>query len=492
MSYEEPEVRFPAPDFLRAGPPVAVRDLHRQASEKWARVVVVCPRQREGARELRYDFVRKGPFTLPLAVRRAGVDLGSKDAWRFFTHPYSVFPPDAAFYNVPGPACLGARLFVRGAEGVRLYDEVGANLEGAERVVEDFAGALGVLRQRALSEGDARHPLAPDLLETDTELLLLFHLFTSLLKSSTPLRVLAEVYRMLQRPTLRNFAWDLFDEREQALMQAVTEGDEGELTRSPIRFRVDESDFTQITDVTDARGRQAILELLQEWEAFEAQHKDRLAELALGIQEQEGKLEAIKARVRELQQAPERRGLTALFARDKTKALRELKAEAVVVIRAKRKLEDAFAEIPGYERVRGLSDRVKGFEKLIASVYGLARDMDDYNVSRAEVGALQSLAWDRVLSPDEETSKSGWRAYDLRLRAELLPKVLMTHAISAYVLRRPEALRGQASRRNLERVNLLARRLIEYFRAVRYGSKSTFGEEFDSTWGQVIAIEERL
>jgi len=496
MTYQEPDVSFPPPEFVRRGPPTSVRDMDRQDKEKWGRVVVVHPRTEETADGVRHDFVKKGPFTLPLAVRREGVDLGSKEAWAFFTHPYTVFPEDATFYNVEGKGCLGARLFVRGQEGVRLYDEVGANLGGSETVVDTFQGALGVLRHRVLGEGNLGDPLAADLLATDIDLLQVFHLFTYLLRTSAPLKTLRELYGLFSKPTLHNFAWELFSERERDLMRALQAGGENEgheeLKRSPIRFRVDRDDFTRITDVQDAQGTQAILGLLSEWEAFQEAHRDRMAELAVGIQEQEAVLAAIKQEVRTLQKEPERRGLTALFARNKVKAINELKAKAVVAIRAKRALEAAFDEIPGYERMKGLSDRVKGFEATVESVYGLARDMGDHNVDRADVSALRTLVLDRVLGEDEDEAKKALRAYDLRLRAELLPKVLRTHDLSAYLLRRPDALRGKVSRRNIARVNTLARFLIEYFRSVRYGSKSTFGEEFDATWGQVIGLEGQI
>ena len=112
------EASFPPADFVRRGPPVSVRDLERKKREKWSRVVVVSPRPQETSERVRHDFVSKGPYTLPLAVLRDDVDAGDKFAWQFFTHPFSVFPEDSCFYNVPGKGCLGARLFVRAPEGL--------------------------------------------------------------------------------------------------------------------------------------------------------------------------------------------------------------------------------------------------------------------------------------------------------------------------------------------------------------------------------------
>src|SRR5581483_5458611 len=69
------------------------------------------------------------------AVRRPGTDLGIRDAWIFFSHPYAVFPKDAVFWNAPRTqkGVLEARLVERNDAGFCLYDEVGANIV-ADRV----------------------------------------------------------------------------------------------------------------------------------------------------------------------------------------------------------------------------------------------------------------------------------------------------------------------------------------------------------------------
>ena len=67
----------------------------------------------------------------------------------------------------------------------------------------------------------------------------------------------------------------------------------------------------------------------------------------------------------------------------------------------------------------------------------------------------------------------------------------MAYAISAYVLRRSDALPGGNSRGNVKRINRIAFDLIDYFRESRYGDK-TVGEVFDETWGQSEALEARL
>ena len=492
------EARYPPAEFVRGGPPHDVRELHRQKTEKWARVVLVFPRPEDTPDRTRYDFVSKGPFTLPMAVVREGVDRGSRDAWQFFTHPYAVFPEDAAYFNVPGEGCLGARLFVRTPQGVQLYDEVGAGLPGSEFVADSYQGALGVLRRRVLEDPrrSAEVSFAPDLLETDIDLLEVFHLSTLLLRTHTPGDVLNRLYRLFRKPTVHDFAWSIFDEEEQDLMRGLREGRVNP-EDAVARFRVNEEDFTKITDVRDASGRQAILELLSEWQAFEAQHAERLHELGLGIQREEQQLEEIKARVRELQQQGKtkkdtRSGLSRLFGRNPKSELTELKGEAVRALRAKREHEAAFDQIPGYGQVRGLTDRVQGFQASIAEIHRLARDLSEHNVDRELLESLRALVRDKVLSESPEEALQGHRAYGLRLRAEVLPRLLTTYSTSAYVLRRPDALRATTpSFRSVRRINTLARHLIEYFRYVRYGQK-TLGEAFDEGWGQVLQLEARL
>ncbi|RMG11568.1 MAG: hypothetical protein D6731_15370 [Planctomycetota bacterium] len=493
MEQSDSESHFPPVDLVRRGPPVDARGLSRQGAEKWARVMLVVPRPLETSERVRYDFVEKGPITLPLAVRREGTDAGSKDAWLFFTHPHTVFPADATFYNVPGRGCLGARLACHGNDGVRLYDEVGAGLPRSERVADSFAGALGVLRQRVL--GEMKEPsdseLARDMLELDLDLLELFNLTVDLLRAENPLRALSELYPHLLKPSVHHFAWDAFDEREHDVMRALADGERSSLREMSSAFRVIRRDFTRVADVRDARGRQAILELLQEYEAFEREHAETLADLGRRIQAEEERLAEVRAKVRQLQRSEEQSSRVGRLLSRRRNTLRMLRAEAVKALRAKRELEARYHQIPGYERLEGLTRRVQGFEAEIRRVFELARDMVEHTVSRDELDALRALVEEKILSEDPAAVRAGYRQYSLRLRAEVLPKLLMTYSLSAYVLRRPDALVGEASRRNVLRINDLAHRLIEYFRYVRYG-KSTLGDAWDETWGQVVALEARL
>jgi hypothetical protein len=498
------EAVFPSAEFVRRGPPVTIRDVDRKKREKWSRVVVVMPRPEETPERIRYDFVQKGPFTLPLAVRRTEEQgQGRADAWQFFTHPYAVFPPDACFFNVSGNGCLGSRLFVRAPEGVRLYDEVGANLRESEFVSESYPGALGVLRQRVLGgppETALASPYLVDLLELDVDLLELFYLSTLLLKSGQPAKILERIHEQLARPTLRSFARDSFSEQEQALMRAVAEGSANEVLFSELRVR--EVDLVQVTDVVDGKGKQIVAELTREFTAFEEEHKDELTNLSLQIQEHDQLLEQIKSQVKVLQRAKKedkiKRGISgmfkrsALFGKSKTEQINELKAEAVKSLRAKRELEKAMEEIPGYSRVRGLTDRVQGFQDSVATIHEMARNMVDHNVARGQLNGLRALIREKVAAGNEAEAKKALRTYTLRLRAEILPRILAAYSISAYVLRRPDAIRRDSrSAANVQRINRLAQSLIEYFRYVRYGNKD-LGEAYDSGWGQVVQLENQL
>lgn len=491
----EPEETFPAPDFVRRGPPVGVRELERASQEKWAKVVAVQAEAEVSASgRRRHNFVAKGPYTLPMAIRRPGSDLGSRDAWQFYTHPYSVFPQDVAFYNQPGKGVLGARLHVRGKGGVRLYDEVGAGLPDSEMVTESFFGAMGVIRHRALGKGDPAAAYARDLLELDLDVLELFRLTGLLMRPQNPLGALREINALLIKPSLRQAVEDVFDKDDLDAVDALATSEHMDAVQASAvaaRFRVDESDFSTIADVRDAKGRQAISELLREFQSFEAKHGDRIRELSLGIAEAEAKLDMVKQRILHMQREEASKSrFTKLFSRSQ-QSINELKGEGVHAIRTRRALEAAFDEIPDYHLVKGLTERVQGFQDMIKSIYRLAGTFYEHNVTDAQLKNMRQIVSQKVDSGDPEQVKAGYKSYDLRLRADVLPRVLQTFSLSAYVLRRSDALSRGTSLKNVQRLNKLARHLIEYFRYVRYGPKM-LGEAYDETWGQVIALEERL
>jgi len=485
---------FASPDFVRAGPPVSVKELDRVGREKWSRVVCLVPEARSGKG---HTFAARGPYIIPLAHLRAGADRGSKDAWRFFTHPAKVFPPEAAFFNAPAaPAsrgCLGARLAAKTPGGWRLYDEVGAQIEGSEPVAESHAGALGVLRHRALGGAQPLEPAwAPDILELDLGLLELFRLLGALLSANDPRPVALDVLALLGSPGLERFAGEVFDEEDRSALQAVAaaEGlDVVALRATARRFRVDLLDFAKIVEVKDGRGRQAIAELLEEYNAFEAQHGPKIRELAEQIAAADVELAAVKQKILQLQKDEANRSrITKMFSRG-GQSLAELKAAGVHAIRTKRALEASYAEIPGYDRLRGLSDRVKRFQADVQAVHALAGKLVELNVGQPQLRIMKELA--AKVTGKDDAARAALKAYDLRMRADVLPRVLHAYSLTAYVLRRPDALSRGHSLRSVQRVNTLARHLVEYFRFARYGPK-TLGEAFDESWGQVLQLEARL
>ena len=479
-------------NLVRRGPIRDVRNMDQARREKWARVTMVVPEQVDTPLGQRYQVVTRGPSTLPMGIRREGSDAGSRDAWIFFTHKYQYFDREATFYNVAGEGCLGARLSVRGETGLLLYDEVGANLKGSERVTESFHSALGVLRARALSpEGRETLPYAVDMLRLDLDLLEAYRLSTLLLQTQSPQRVLVDLHGLLQNPSVRAFAYDAFDDDDRETLADAAEGDADLVEVRALRFRVEEGDFTQIADVMDKRGRQVIIDLLHEWETFEQEQGPKVRELSAGIAQCEANLAAIKERVRELQEERAKRGrITRLF-RGGAKEFNELKAEAVRNIRQKRELEQSFDQIPGYDRLQGLTGRIESFQSTIRRIYRLSRELFDYNVTSTQINNLRKLVETKIDQPDPDQRRAGFKQYDLRLRAEILQRVLLTYSMSSYILRRPDALTGGHSLHNVKRINYLARNLIEYFGSCRYGNK-TLGDAYEETWGQVIGLEARL
>lgn len=476
--------RFPTPDFVRAGPPVDLKELDRLEREKWGRVMLVVP-ERAGTTGP-FELAMRGPYTIPLAVRREGVGLGSKDAWVFFSHPTGVFPPDAAYWNVSGRSCLGVRLCERTPRGVRLWDEVGAGLPAAEPVSDGLAGALGVLRKRAFAGMPTLWSL--DLVDLELDLLEVLRLSALLLRSNTPRVVAKDLLGLLARPTIKAFCEGCHDPEDLATMRALIEG-QGDAEAHAVALRARPEDFTRAVDVRDKEGKQVVAVLLEEYEAFQREHGVKLGELGAGIHAAESRLAAIKLEVRRLQSEAAAQGRVSRFFSRTTDTLRELRAEAIQCLRTMRELEAAYHQIPGYDKLQGLTGRVQSFQASLDRVQTLTRELFDHAVAQAQLGALRGL---RSQTGDPEGSRAGLRGYDLRLRAEVLPRLMSLYACTAYVLRRPDALPpGRPTRRKVAGINRLVANLIELFRSVRWGTK-TMGDAFDETWGQVLKIEQQL
>src|SRR5579883_1329014 len=191
------EVAYPTADHIHRGPPDPQKDPARARDEKWTRVVGIVPVPRDTDKGQRWELQTKGPISIPMAVRRKGTDIGSKDAWIFFTHPHAIFHPDSVYFNAPRvPGTLEARLCERSEQGFRLYDEVGAGF-AADRVTGSYAAALGVFRARVFAKG-FEGPYARELVRFEIDLLECFRLLTLCLQTRSPINALAELDRLLR------------------------------------------------------------------------------------------------------------------------------------------------------------------------------------------------------------------------------------------------------------------------------------------------------
>src|SRR5690606_1730890 len=104
-----------------------------------------------------------------------------------------------------------------------------------------------------------------DLLDLDLRVLELFRLTTLLMRPQNPLGALRELHAILQEPSLRWCVEDVFERDELDAVEALATSERMDAVQAAAvatRFRVDEGDFTQIADVRDEKGRQAISELL--------------------------------------------------------------------------------------------------------------------------------------------------------------------------------------------------------------------------------------
>ena len=475
---------YPTADLVRRGPPDLKTSPERARSEKWCRVFGIVPRPRE---KDRYEFVPRGPVAMPMAIRRKGVDLGSKDAWVFFTHPWVVFHEDATFWNAKGGprGVLEARLAQRTDQGFRLYDEVGAGFV-ADRVTQGYPAALGVLRARHLGKG-AFGPYALELNRLEIDLLECFRLLTLCLQTRSPINALAELDKLLAQPNVRHFTRDIFDEHDLGIIKkfgALRRG--GTLTEVTGRFRVDEAHFVQTADVKDGHGRQLVVDLIKEWEGFEKTHGPTVERLGTEIAQCERDSRKLALEIEREKDEVAEEGKLTRFLTNRGKVMKKLEHDRGALQEREKALRAEFDAIPGYDRVKGLSAQIEGFKGIVDGVRRLAVDIFDHNVSQQQIKVLSDLSA-RIASGETTV----WKDYDRRLRAEVFPHLFMAHAISAYVLRRPDALAGGLSLMNVKRINRMALDLIDYFREARTGEKN-LGQVYDETWGQIEALEARL
>jgi hypothetical protein len=484
---------YPTAQHVQRGPPDPAREPERAKAEKWCRVFVVVPTPCDGRGQNQghYDWNVKGPFGIPMAVRKKGTDLGSRDAWIFFTHPFAAFHKDAVFWNAPAAkGVLEARLAERTPHGFRLFDEVGAGF-AAERVTGSFAAAMGVFRGRVLTTA-FEGPYAPDLTRLDIDVLECFRLFTLCLKTKSPLNALASIDDLLKNKNVARFFEADIEEADRAVIRqfgALRAG--GTFTEVTNRFWVDEAHFTQSTDVKDGKGRQLILDLIHEWQRFEQEHGTHVETLGreLGVCDTEIRRLSLELE-REKDASTEESAVTRFLTRRK-KVISQLEADRTAFLARKKVLEAEYDAIPGYDRVKGLSAKIEGFKKVVDGVRRLATNVFDHNVSQQQIKTLDEIYTAKLTSGEEDAVRAGWKNYELRVRADVFPRLLAAYAISGYVLRRPDSLPAGTSLKNVKRINRMAHDVIEYFRDAKLGDK-TLGEAFDQTWGQIEALEARI
>jgi hypothetical protein len=151
----------------------------------------------------------------------------------------------------------------------------------------------------------------------------------------------------------------------------------------------------------------------------------------------------------------------------------------------------ALEAIPGYARLQGVAASLEGFEKLVGGVERLATNIFDANVSQRTVKALGAHVDAFEDAAGEKQKMEAFKKYRLQLHAEVLPRIFASYSISAYVLRRADAVTDRGRTRvNMNRIARLAEDLIGYYRAEPFGQK-TLGVTFEETWSQVRTLESR-
>jgi hypothetical protein len=486
---EEPA--YPSRSLLHRGPPRPDRGASK-AREKWCRVAQIISRPGASGQ---VNFQVKGPYTIPMAIRREGTQLGEAEkAWLFFTHPYSVFDPEGAFFNVtPQSGILSSTLVRRGREGVTLFDEVGTGVR--ERVSATYQAALGVMRHRTMKpEGDRTPPreLARGFLKTDLRLLRVFRILTLLLKSQSPRLLFKELESLLSDPTVISFFGEEFNSRELALIrrEASLRGDPHEHLEE-LGFAISPDDFMSSDQLRDGNGVQVVAQLKKRWDDFRSRSGKALENIESERAAVEATIESARRKLElEITRRESMKGLGRyisgrLFSLDGAHAkLAALEARA-------KELESAHVNMPGYREIIAFSERLKGFNEICQGVARLATNVFDHNVDLNTIKSMEELA-SSIEQSDAEQRRLDLRRYTMQLRAKIAPRLMQAFSISAYIMRRPDALVGPQSTHNMRRVNRMAEKLIEYFRALPYEQGKNLGDAFDEGWGQVRLLEARL
>jgi hypothetical protein len=452
-----------------------------------------------------FEFIVKGPFTIPMGIRRKGVSLGeSNKAWQFFTHPYHVFQADGGFFNVKTRSgVLGATLVGRTPQGIVLVDEVGTAYK--ERVSSEFCGALGSMRYRLFdcNPSDAQDFYIRSFLAVDLMLLRVFRIMTLLLKTRNPRLLFQELDVLLRNRTVFTFFGDEFSVSELKLISkgaresaADSQGSRSSVSNRNLEskiqpFALQDNDFSKPEQLCDGNGRQLVLILKSKHEIFEKQNKQIIGAINLRKLDIEEQAQKLHSRIEQEKQRRKRMTKIGRFISGRTINLDSAQDEYDALIRELEELNRKFENLPGFLEIKEDTLRFKAFSEIKSGVERLSSNIFDYNVGLNTIKEMEELFYKVQQTSDVERSRNLNR-YSMRLRAEIAPRIMTVFSISAYVLRRPESLVGMASGANVGRVNRMAEKLIQYFSQVNYSHNKTLGEAFDEGWGQVRLMEARL
>lgn len=472
--------------------------------EKWCRVSQIVGMQGPKGE---FEFIVKGPFTIPMGIRRQGVSLGQSDkAWQFFTHPYHVFQADGGFFNMETrPGVLAATLVGRTPAGIILVDEVGTDFK--ERVPDDFCGALGSMRYRLFgcNPHEATDFYTRAFIAVDLMLLRVFRIMTLLLKTRNPRLLFQELDSLLRNRTVFTFFGEDFSVSELKAIRkgALESAEEAQGPRSSVSrgrpdvpervqpFALENTDFSRPEQLRDGNGRQLVVLLKKKHDAFENRNRQMIDAINGRRSEIETQAQSLHVRIeREKARREKAKGLGRLMS-GRGINLDASQNEYDALLRELEELNRKYEALPGYLEVREDSKRFQNFEEIKNGVERLATNVFDYNVGLKTIKEMEELLFKVQKTQGQERSKNLSR-YSMHLRAEIAPRIMNVFGISAYVLRRPESLVGMKSGGNMGRVNRMAEKLSQYFSKVNYGKKKTLGQVFDEGWGQVRMLEARL
>jgi hypothetical protein len=502
VSSEQPA--YPSRDLLRRGPP-RPDDKEAHKWEKWCRVSQIVGMEAPNGQ---LEFIVKGPFTIPMGIRRQGVSLGqSNKAWQFFTHPYHVFQADGGFFNMKSRGgLLAATLVGRTPAGIVLVDEVGTDYK--ERVSANYCGAMGSMRYRLFgcNPQEASELYVNAFVPVDLMLLRAFRIMTLLLKTRNPRLLFQELDSLLRNRTVFAFFGQEFSVNElkairkgalesaesaQGPRSSVSQGRVNEEKERHQAFALQDQDFIQTEQIRDGKGWPLVLLLQKRHEKFEVQNAQIITAINARKAEIEGQAQGLHTRIeREKTRREKVKGIGRLIS-GRGINIDAAQNEYDALLREMEELTRKYETLPGFFEIKKDSKRFQHFKDVKAGVERLTTNIFDYNVGLNTIKDMEELLFKIQKTQGQERHKNLSR-YTMRLRAQIAPRIMTVFAISAYVLRRPDSLVGMTSGSNVGRVNRMAEKLIQYFSHVNYGPNKTLGDAFDEGWGNVRLLEARL